>query len=85
MRLRTIGVSVALILTLLVGSLPAEVQKATKVYRIGYLRDGCGIGRNEEVFRQGLRELGYIEGQNIAALRKARTIEPSSLRLSWSS
>jgi putative ABC transport system substrate-binding protein len=32
------------------------------VYRIGYLTAGSGV---EEVFRQALRQLGYVEGQNI--------------------
>jgi putative ABC transport system substrate-binding protein len=45
----------------------AEAQQASKVYRIGYLSSrGCPI-RPEMMgpFRQGLRELGYVEGQNI--------------------
>ena len=47
--------------------LVAEAQQAGKVYRIGYLSyRGCPI-RAEMMgpFRQGLRELGYVEGQNI--------------------
>jgi len=43
---------------------PAEAQQVEKVYRIGYLAHNRAEGR-EEAFRQGLRELGYIEGQNI--------------------
>jgi putative tryptophan/tyrosine transport system substrate-binding protein len=45
----------------------AEAQQASKVYRIGYLSSrGCPI-RPETIgpLRQGLRELGYAEGQNI--------------------
>jgi putative ABC transport system substrate-binding protein len=41
-------------------------QQPGKVFRIGYLFPGSGIGPNEETFRQRLRELGYIEGQNLA-------------------
>jgi len=41
-RLRTIGVIGILILGLLAASLPAEAQKAGKVYRIGILRSGSG-------------------------------------------
>src|SRR6266508_2582046 len=45
----------------------AEAQRPTKIPRIGYLG---GIAASatipREAFRQGLRELGYIEGQNIA-------------------
>ncbi len=66
MRLRTIGLISVLALGLLAGPLTAEAQQAGKVYRIGYLSARFGIDRREEGFRQGLRELGYIEGQNIA-------------------
>ena len=43
-----------------------EAQQPTKVPRIGYLSLGSGLTVNDEEFRQGLRELGYTEGQNIA-------------------
>jgi putative ABC transport system substrate-binding protein len=46
----------------------SEAQQAKKVYRIGYL-DGTSPAASAariEAFRQGLRELGYIEGNNIA-------------------
>jgi putative tryptophan/tyrosine transport system substrate-binding protein len=44
----------------------AEAQQPAKVPRIGYLSRGSGPGANEEIFRQGLRSLGYIEGQTVA-------------------
>jgi putative ABC transport system substrate-binding protein len=43
----------------------AEAQQAKKVARIGYLSLGSGFRANDEAFRQGLREIGYTEGQNI--------------------
>jgi putative tryptophan/tyrosine transport system substrate-binding protein len=45
----------------------AEAQQTGKVWRIGYLSAGSRLGAEarEEAFRQGLRELGYVEGQNI--------------------
>ena len=42
----------------------AQAQQPTKVPRIGYQSAGSSAER-EEAFRQGLRELGYVEGQNI--------------------
>ncbi len=46
---------------------PAYAQKAGKVYRIGYLsvRSAEQEKRYFPAFRQGLRELGYVEGKNI--------------------
>ena len=55
------------ILILLVGwAGMAEAQKPTKVRRVGFLSPtGAGQTGFYDVFRQGLRELGYAEGQNI--------------------
>lgn len=46
----------------------AEAQQPKKVPRIGYLSgiDAATHSTRVEPFRQALRELGYIEGQNIA-------------------
>ena len=48
--------------------LPAAAQQPTKIPRIGYL-SGFGNLNNPgppiEAFRQGLQELGYVEGKNI--------------------
>ncbi len=68
MRLRTIGLISTLALGLIAGPLPAEAQQAGKVYRIGYLSpvDPATESTRAEAIRQALRELGYIEGQNIA-------------------
>jgi putative tryptophan/tyrosine transport system substrate-binding protein len=43
----------------------AQAQQPRRVYRVGYLSPRPGIESREEAFRQGLRELGYIEGQNL--------------------
>src|SRR5260221_4152600 len=40
-------------------------QQSEKVYRIGFLSPRPGIEAGEEAFQQGLRKLGYVEGQNI--------------------
>jgi putative ABC transport system substrate-binding protein len=43
----------------------AEAQQAKKVYRVGYLSPRLGIEAREEAFRQSMRDLGYIEGENL--------------------
>ena len=65
MRLRTIGLISTLALVLLAGPLPTEAQQAGKGYRIGYLGSRSGLPTTEIAFREGLRELGYVEGQNL--------------------
>jgi putative ABC transport system substrate-binding protein len=44
-----------------------EAQQAGKVPRIGYLAPNLSnaVLATHEAFRQGLRELGYVEGKNI--------------------
>jgi putative ABC transport system substrate-binding protein len=57
-----------LILSLLVVPLATEAQQATTVYRIGRLSPGPPLpepDRREAAFRQGLRDLGYVEGHNL--------------------
>src|SRR4029434_11127658 len=61
--MRLIGL-VILALSLLFAPLAAEAQEAGKVARIGML-GGPPSDPFVEAFRQGLRELGYVEGQNI--------------------
>jgi putative ABC transport system substrate-binding protein len=53
--------------TILASIHPAEAQKPTKVRRVGFLAVATGVGQGGfyEAFKQGLRELGYAEGQNI--------------------
>ena len=52
---------------LLAAPLVAGAQQAGRVHRIGYLTGGLSTDRPHliEAFRQGLRELGWVEGQNI--------------------
>jgi putative tryptophan/tyrosine transport system substrate-binding protein len=64
----TIVLLVTLTLGFLVAPLAAEVQQATKVYRIGWLSPGFPCPDHAppvDAFRQGLREFGYVEGQNL--------------------
>jgi putative ABC transport system substrate-binding protein len=60
MKCRPIGLE--LMLALLGASLTAHAQTPPKIPRLGILEDSSHWG----AFRQGLRDLGYVEGQNIA-------------------
>ncbi len=51
---------------LLAAPLAAEAQEAGKVARIGVLNSGSPPAPFVESFKQGLRELGYVEGRNIS-------------------
>jgi putative ABC transport system substrate-binding protein len=44
----------------------AEAEPTGRIYRIGFLRNGPPPGTFIEGLRKGLRELGYVEGQNIS-------------------
>ncbi len=67
--LRTVRLIVILALGILLAPLAAEAQQAGKVYRIGFLQSSPpaipGVASLLEAFRQGLREGGWVEGQNI--------------------
>jgi putative ABC transport system substrate-binding protein len=60
------GVIVTLTLSLLAAPLPVEAQPPSKVPRIGILTPAAGASTPLwDAFRQGLRDLGYVEGKNI--------------------
>jgi ABC-type uncharacterized transport system substrate-binding protein len=70
MRKEILGFALCAMLLALCSS--AEAQQRTKIPRIGYL-GGTSPSVNEariEAFRQGLRELGYVEGKNIVIERR---------------
>jgi putative tryptophan/tyrosine transport system substrate-binding protein len=46
-------------------SLIVHAQQVGKVWRIGVLATAAGDSPLLEAFRQGLRELGYVDGQNV--------------------
>jgi len=51
---------------LLAAPLVGEAQQAAKIPRIGYLAGSLAASPNlPEAFRQGLRDLGYVEGRNV--------------------
>jgi len=72
MRVTAIGLIGLLMLTGLLGPLPTSAQVPEKIPRIGVLALGAADSptckRTDplwEAFEQGLRDLGYIEGQNM--------------------
>jgi putative tryptophan/tyrosine transport system substrate-binding protein len=81
MTRRRIGLLVTLTLAALVAPFPTEAQPPPTVHRIGLLRTGTALAEQPfvESIRQGLRDLGYVEGQNL--LIESRYAEGSDDRL----
>jgi putative ABC transport system substrate-binding protein len=50
----------------LIAPLSSFAQQPAKVHRIGFLRTSAPPDAYLEAFRQGLKDLGYIDGKNIA-------------------
>ncbi len=68
MRLGAIGFVLTLALGIFVAPLAGDAQQPAKVPRIGFLLPGtlpATVSPANEPFRQALRDLGYVEGQNI--------------------
>jgi putative tryptophan/tyrosine transport system substrate-binding protein len=65
MKRAALGLIVSLALGLLVAPLFAKVQRPGGIPRIGVLGPISANDSTTEAFRQGLRDLGYVEGQNI--------------------
>jgi len=85
MRCSTIGIIVILALGLLAAPLAAEAQPAGKVRRIGLLGLACTDSPRDqyqrEVFLQGLREFGWVEGQNLAIECRSTDLAAELVRL----
>ena len=62
-----LGLSVITFMLVVIGSV-AQAQQAKKVPRIGILISGSASGTMNRIdaFREGLRELGYVERQSVA-------------------
>jgi putative ABC transport system substrate-binding protein len=63
------------------GAATVEAQQTKKIPRIGFISPSSSstAGPNLEAFRHGLRDLGYLEGENIAI--EVRWAEGSAERL----
>ena len=65
--MRLIGLAVVLVVGLVLAPTAAEAQQAAKTPRIAFISTTSpGTSPSTDAFRQGLRDLGYVEGQNIA-------------------
>jgi putative ABC transport system substrate-binding protein len=77
---RAVGCLVTLTLSLLAAPLAANAQPSAKVARIGYLAMTGGAGSPlAEAFRQGLQDLGYIEGKTMAIAYRSAEGKPERL------
>jgi putative ABC transport system substrate-binding protein len=58
----------ALALAALIAALPAAAEEPGKVYRVGFIGNSTAALESNLVqpFREGLRELGYVEGRDLA-------------------
>ena len=78
--MRLIGLAVVLAGSILLAPLAGEAQQATKIARIGYLAiDLTTSARYREAFLQGLRDLGYIERQNVLIEYRDAETKPERL------
>ncbi len=76
--MKSMVVRLAAAVLLLAGSVAAQAQQAARVYRIGFVSP-ISPGPTIDAFRQGLREVGYVEGQNV--IHETRFAEARSERL----
>ncbi len=63
-----IRAALAVVLALALLASPLAAQQAAKIARIGYLVVAANLSFSphlHEAFRQGLRDLGYVEGRNL--------------------
>jgi len=71
MTRRNIGLHITLALAILVAPLAVEAQQAAKVPRLGVLSLGPPYSDAEIApYRHALRELGWVEGQNLEVVRR---------------
>jgi putative ABC transport system substrate-binding protein len=73
--------SILVVVVLLAVAAIAEAQQSAKVPRIGYLTGATPAGQSARIesFRQGLRELGYVEGKNIVIEYRYAELKPDRL------
>jgi len=65
MNRHTLAIALSITFGLVLPSLPADAQEVAKLHRLGWLGNFSATAPVYDGFRQGLRELGYVEGKNI--------------------
>jgi len=74
------ALTIAIALVGLFNPVAAEAQQVAKVARIGYLAGSLAANPHlPEAFRQGLRDLGYIEGRNLVIEYRSPEGKPERL------
>jgi ABC-type uncharacterized transport system substrate-binding protein len=63
--MRLIGLAIVLAFAVFVRPVVTDAQETGRVYRLGFLRDGPPPDTFIAGLRQGLRDLGYVEGKNL--------------------
>jgi hypothetical protein len=86
--MRNLFVAFALIALLFALCPSAEAQQPAKLPRVGFLSatSPSTIAARTDAFRQGLRELGYVEGKALSltfAMRKGKSSACLRLQPSW--
>ena len=82
MRYSAVGCIATLTLSLLASTLEADAQSSAKIPTIGYLSMAGGSPGGvpfAEAFRQGLRDLGYIESNTITIVDRSAEGKPERL------
>jgi putative tryptophan/tyrosine transport system substrate-binding protein len=75
----TMVLLLTLALGLLVAPLAAKAQPPTTLPRLGVLAPGPPGNPGIDAFRQGLRDLGYVEGQNLLVEYRYADWQPDRL------
>ena len=66
-------------LALLMVWVTGSAQPAEKIHRVGFLSFASFPSRTFEAFRQGLRDLNYVEGRNISILARTADLQRDRL------
>src|SRR5262250_3353892 len=79
--MRRIGLAVVLAISVVLALHLADAQQASKIPKIGYLTAGtpASVAHLVEAFREGLRELGQVEGKTFVLELRYGEAKPERL------